>query len=157
MARSPGFAQPGDADFPADFPTPPTAGARERRAELLRRWWRSQGRRRNLRYWLLFRGLPVLVAFAMLYIVTGFVVGWEKAYNICLAIDPPTGTSSPVLAWALSLAGWLVMPGVAGAVAGYVVSDSIGSRRSRSLPDSFPGSGITRKDLRDILRELDDE
>ena len=99
----------------------------------------------------------MLVAFAALYLVTGFVVGWEKAYNICLAIDPPTGTSSPVLAWALSLAGWLVMPGVAGAVAGYVVSDSIGSRRSRSLPDSFPGSGITRKDLRDILRELDDE
>jgi hypothetical protein len=106
---------------------------------------------------LLFRGLPVLVAFAALYIATGSTVGWDKAYRICLAIDGPSGTSSPVLAWALSLAGWLVMPGVAGAVAGYVVSDSIASRRSRSLSDSFPGSGITRKDLRDILAELDDE
>ena len=47
------------------------------------------------------------------------------------------------------------MPGVAGAVAGYVVSDSIASRRSRSLTDHFPG--ITKDDLRDILRELDDE
>jgi hypothetical protein len=153
MARSPGFAHGGDAGRP----TSPPAGTRERRFEWLRRWWRSQGRQRNLRYWLLFRGLPVLVAFAALYVVTGFQVGWERAYNICLAIDPPSGTSSPVLAWALSIAGWLVMPGVAGAVAGYVVSDSIASRRSRSLGDSFPDAGITRKDLRDILAELDDE
>jgi hypothetical protein len=97
------------------------------------------------------------VVFAALYIVNGFVIGWEEAYNVCLAIDPPSETSAPVLAWALSIAGWLVMPGVAGAVAGYVVSDSIGSRRSRSLGDSFPGAGITRKDLRDILAELEDE
>lgn len=157
MARSPGFAQPGDAEFPPDFPSSLAAGTGERRHELLRRWWRSQGHRRNLRYWLLFRGLPVLVAFGLLYVATGVVVGWRDAYDVCLGIESPAKTSAPVLAWFLSVAGWLVMPGVAGAVAGYVVSDSIGSRRSRSLGDSFPGSGITRNDLREILRELDDE
>jgi hypothetical protein len=155
MARSPGYARPGDADLPADFPIPVTAVARERRRDLLRRWWRSRGHQHNLRYWLLFRGLPVMVALTVLYIVTGLVVGWRDAYDVSLGIESPAETSAPVLAWFLSVAGWLVMPGVAGAVAGYVVSDSIGSRRSRSLSDSFPG--ITRDDLREILRELDDE
>jgi hypothetical protein len=60
-----------------------------------------------------------------------------------------------VLAWFLSVAGWLVMPGVAGAVAGYVVSDSIASRRSRPLDEQFPQ--ISKDELRDILRELGDE
>ncbi|SHM26331.1 hypothetical protein SAMN05443668_101148 [Cryptosporangium aurantiacum] len=105
---------------------------------------------------MLFRGLPVLLALAVLYVVTGFVVGWRDAYDVSLGIESPAETKAPVLAWFLSVAGWLVMPGVAGAVAGYVVSDSIASRRSRSLSESFPQM-ITKDDLRDILRELDDE
>lgn len=149
MARLPG------ADLPADFPLPVPAAVRERRRELLRRWWRSRGHQRNLRYWILFRGLPVLAALAVLYVATGFVVGWRDAYDVSLGIESPAETSAPVLAWFLSVAGWLVMPGVAGAVAGYVVSDSISSRRSRPLTDEFPQ--ITKADLRDILRELDDE
>ncbi len=32
-----------------------------------------------------------------------------------------------MLAWGLSVAGWLLAPGIAGAVAGYVVSNSINS------------------------------
>ena len=148
MARSPG------ADLPADFPLPVAAVARERRRDLVRRWWRSRGHQRNLRYWLLFRGLPVLSGLVVLYVVTGFVVGWRDAYAVSLGIESPADTSAPVLAWFLSVAGWLVMPGVAGAVAGYVVSDSIGSRRSRSLDASFPQ--ITKDELRDTLRVLDD-
>lgn len=34
-----------------------------------------------------------------------------------------------MLAWLLSLAGWLIAPGVAGAVAGYVISSAIDARR----------------------------
>ena len=149
MARSPG------ADLPADFPLPARVVVRERRRDLVRRWWRSRGHQRNLRYWLLFRGLPVLVGLVVLYIVNGFVVGWRDAYDVSLGIESPAETSAPVLAWFLSVAGWLVMPGVAGAVAGYVVSDSIASRRSRTLDELFPQ--ITKDDLRDILRELGDE
>ena len=78
---------------------------------------------------MIFRGLPVSLAFAALYVATGLSIGWVQAYEITLAITTPSHTRSPVLAWSLSLAGWLIAPGIAGAVAGYVISSAIDARR----------------------------
>ena len=97
----------------------------------LRRYWRSRGRYGRLRYWLLFRGLPLGVVFGVLYVADGWVNGWVISYEVMLAIRSPADPAVRVgaLAWALSLTGWLVAPGVAGAVAGYVISSGIDARR----------------------------
>ncbi len=53
-----------------------------------------------------------------------------------LAISP-ADTGSPVLAWFLSVAGWLIGPAVAGAVAGSVVNAAIGARRRKPVDQLF--------------------
>lgn len=110
---------------------PPAPG--DRWWDLARRWWRSRGRHRGLRRWLLSRGVPILSGYVSLYVASGLVIGWRQAYDVNIGIQSPADTSAPVLAWFLSVAGWLVAPGVAGAVAGYVVSASIASRRKRPV------------------------
>jgi hypothetical protein len=97
----------------------------------IRRYWRSRGRYGRFRYWLVFRGLPLGILFAALYGTNGWVNGWVISYELTLAIRSPAdpAVSAPALGWLLSLAGWLVAPGVAGAVAGYVISSAIEARR----------------------------
>lgn len=119
-----------------NLPPPP----RERRWEAVRRWWRSQGRHRGLRYWLVYRGSPFILGFGGLFVANGLMIGWRDAYDVALAITSPAATSSPVLAWFLSVAGWLLAPGLAGAVAGHVISTSITSRRSRPIDRVFPSA-----------------
>ncbi|MFU8875517.1 DUF6313 family protein [Micromonospora sp. SL4-19] len=113
-------------------PAPP-----DRPSERLRRWWRSRGQREGLRYWLLFRGAPALVAYGLLFVLNGLIIGWRSAYDVNIGITSPAATASPALAWPLSIAGWLVAPGIAGAVAGYVVSSSIRSRRRKRIDNLF--------------------
>jgi hypothetical protein len=84
--------------------------------------------------------VPALVAYAGLYVANGFVIGWRAAYDVNLGVSTPATTAAPALAWCLSLAGWLVAPGIAGAVAGYVVSTSIAERRTKRLDRLFPGA-----------------
>jgi hypothetical protein len=81
--------------------------------------------------------MPVLVAFAALFAANGFVIGWRKAYDVMLAITSPADTSSPVLAWLLSFAGWLVGPAVAGAVVGYMITTAIEGRRKTPIDELF--------------------
>src|SRR5687767_13075644 len=107
-------------EAPAGVPLPnPPQGTF---GEVTRRWWLSQRRHPGLRHWLLFRGLPVLLGLATLFVANGLVIGWATAYNVMATIDSPADTSSPALAWLLSLAGWLVGPAIAGAVAGNIVT-----------------------------------
>jgi hypothetical protein len=106
----------------------------------LRRRWRSRGRHRELHYWLLFRGLPAVTAYACLYVLGGLVLGWTAVYNVTLGISSPADSTAPALAWLISLAGWLVAPGIAGGVGGYVISKQISSRRKSSIEDLFPES-----------------
>jgi Family of unknown function (DUF6313) len=101
------------------------------------RRWRSQARHRGLRYWLFYRGSPLLLGFGAIYVANGLVIGWRNAYDVSVAIISPAATSSPVLAWFLSIAGWLLAPGLAGAVAGYVVSTSISARRKTPIDRLF--------------------
>ena len=110
----------------------------ERVRHKIRRWYRSAGHRRGLHFWLMFRGLPAIVVWAVLYVANGFVIGWRNAYDVMLAIISPADTTSPVVAWPLSVVGWLAAPGIAGAVAGYVVTSSIQGRR-RTKPEELYG------------------
>jgi hypothetical protein len=103
----------------------------------VRRWWRSRGKHPPLRYWLLFRGIPALVAFAALFAANGFVIGWRNAYDVMLAITSPAATSNRVLAWLLSFTGWLVGPAVAGAVVGYMITTEIEGRRRKPFKELF--------------------
>jgi len=105
--------------------------------EKMRRWWRSRGRHRGLRYWLVLRGAPILAAFSVLYVSSGLVLGWRTAYDVCIGITSPAATSLPFLAWFLSIGGWLLVPGLAGAVAGYVVTATTIERRTKPIEHLF--------------------
>jgi hypothetical protein len=116
-----------------DLPPPP----RERRWEALRRWWRSQRAHAGLRFWFFYRGSPLLAAYFGLFLINGAVLGWREAYDVNVGIVSPASTRTPTLAWPLSVAGWLFMPSIVGAVAGYIVSTSIVSRRRTPLSHAF--------------------
>jgi Family of unknown function (DUF6313) len=77
------------------------------------------------------------VAFVALFIANGLVIGWRSAYDVMLAITSPAATSSPALAWLLSLGGWLVGPAVAGAVVGYMITAEIEGRRKKKFDELF--------------------
>jgi hypothetical protein len=119
----------GDLDLP---PPPP-----DRVLDKVRRRWRSRGQHRGLRYWTLFRGIPILLGYAALYLANGLMIGWRQAYDVNIGVTSPAATTSPALAWVLSLAGWLVAPGIAGAVAGFVISSYIASRRQTPVSRLF--------------------
>jgi hypothetical protein len=116
-----------------DLPTPP----REAPQAVIRRWWRSRGSYRGLPFWLITRGLPLCAAFGLLYVVSGAALGWREAFDVSVHIMSPAETVSPWLAYVLSVAGWLVVPGIAGAVAGHVVSNCIESRRQEPADRVF--------------------
>jgi hypothetical protein len=78
------------------------------------------------------------VIYAGIYVTTGLSIGWANTWEVNIGDLSPFATGSPLLAWPLSVLGWLVVPGVAGAVAGYVVTVSIQSRRTESLSTVFP-------------------
>jgi Family of unknown function (DUF6313) len=99
---------------------------------LFRIWWRSRARHRGVRYWLLVQGPVVLLVLVALFGINGFAIGWDDAYEVTVQIKSPLDTDQPWVAVVLSLAGWLVWPSVTGAVAGYVLTDAVSSRRGRS-------------------------
>ncbi|MQY07300.1 DUF6313 family protein [Actinomadura macrotermitis] len=111
---------------------------REPLRHAVRRRLRSVGRHNGLRHWLSTRGIPVLLGYAALFTGNGFLIGWRRAYDVSIGITSPADTSAPVPAWFLSVAGWLLVPGIVGAVAGYAVSNAITSRRTRPLDELFP-------------------
>jgi Family of unknown function (DUF6313) len=108
----------------------PIRPARKTLLTSVRRTWRSQKAHRGFHYWLLFRGVPFAVVVAVIYLVNGLVNGWAAAYDLLVNIDSPFEARMPLLAWLLSFAGWLLVPGLAGAVAGYIVSGFADGRRA---------------------------
>jgi uncharacterized membrane protein YedE/YeeE len=90
----------------------------------------------GFQFWIVFRGLPILAVTAALYVAGGIVIGWRTAYDVTLGITSPADTSAPILAWVLSLGGWLVAPSIAGVVAGHVVTTYI-ERRRRQVTSLF--------------------
>lgn len=75
---------------------------------------------------------------AVLFVVNGFLIGWQVTYEVLVGITSPAATRVPVAAWPLSVVGWLFVPALVGAFAGYVVSDQISSRRRTRVGDIFP-------------------
>ncbi|MEU5864436.1 MULTISPECIES: DUF6313 family protein [unclassified Nonomuraea] len=114
---------------PPGFGVPPPP--RERIRHRLRRWWLSLGAHHGVRYWMWTRGLPIMVAVGALFGANGLVIGWRTAYDVTLGITSPADTALPVLAWFLSIVGWLLVPAAVGGVAGFMVSHAITSRRTR--------------------------
>lgn len=116
---------------------------RDRLRDRLRRRFRAVGAYTGLRHWLLVRGTILLVAFAALYVANGLLIGWKTAYDVTIGITSPGDgrVSVPVLAWFLSVAGWLAAPAVCGAVAGAVISVAITGRRRRPLSEVLTKHG----------------
>jgi hypothetical protein len=118
---------------------PPPDRVRDR----LRRRVLAVGAYTGLGHWLLVRGTMVLAVFVLLYVVTGWAIGWKTAYDVTIGITSPGNESvkAPVLAWFMSIAGWLAAPAVCGAVAGVVISVAIAGRRQRPLGEVLTKQG----------------
>jgi len=78
---------------------------------------------------------PILGGYLVLFAANGVWNGWVNAYDLNLAITSPwdreVDIAVPWLATLLSIAGWSVVPVVAGAVVGYVVNSSLARRRAQ--------------------------
>jgi hypothetical protein len=112
-------------------PPPPADTLRER----LRDWKRSLSRFNKLAHWMVTRGLWWFLGFVVLYTVSGSLIGWARAYEVLVGITSPAATSFPVLGWLLSLTGWLAVPALVGATAGYLVGRQVDERRAKLLTD----------------------
>jgi hypothetical protein len=106
-------------------------------SERIHRWWQSWPEHSGLRYWLLTRGILLLGGYLILFVATGYAIGYRRAYDVSIGITSPATTSQPALAWILSIVGWLVAPAAAGGVAGYMIANTILSRRVTRLGKAF--------------------
>lgn len=100
--------------------------------QLVRRWWRARGRHKGIQYWLLVQGYRILAGFGVVFVANGVLNGWQAAYDVSLQIESPWEAREQWLAVPLSLAGWLVVTGFAGALAGYVVLEVTENRLLRN-------------------------
>lgn len=85
------------------------------------------------RHWLITRASVWLGGFCSLYLVGGLLLGWNAAYEVLLGLTAPGGCRHPWYGYLLSLTGWLLVPGLTGAAAGYLVTRQIERRRSITL------------------------
>jgi hypothetical protein len=67
--------------------------------------------------------------FLALFSADVLVIGWQAAYEVALGLRSPGDAGGPWLTWPLSVAGWLVIPVVAGATAGAVVVRALARAR----------------------------
>ncbi|MFI5954387.1 DUF6313 family protein [Cryptosporangium sp. NPDC051539] len=123
-------------------PSPVEPPPRESVWDLARRALRSREAMSGLVHWLVVRGSIIFALFAIVYVANGLLIGWQSTYDVTLGIRSPGDTSVAWAAWPLSLAGWLAMPAVAGAVAGYVLSVAITNRRQDSIAQKFGGQDV---------------
>ncbi|MEV4222294.1 DUF6313 family protein [Nonomuraea sp. NPDC049725] len=92
-----------------------------------RRLLRSLAALSKTRYWLLTRALWVALAFVVVFVVNGMLIGWSTAYEVLIGIKSPAGAGSAPVTWLVSIVGWLMIPAfVGGTVRGRF-------RRSRTL------------------------
>lgn len=92
--------------------------------------------------WSVYYGIPVVAVLSILFIISGFRFGWWPAYDLLLGIRSPGDLDEPLLAVPLSLVGWLLVPAVVGACAGYMVERQIYEHRGESLAQSIAQSVV---------------
>ncbi|MFD5814795.1 DUF6313 family protein [Streptomyces sp. NPDC127038] len=110
-------------------PPPPS------RRQQLRAWWADRHALPRFGFWLISRGIAVLAACLVLYLLNGFLIGWAPAYEVMTGITSPAAVHPQWCAWPLSLTGWAVIPAIIGAAAGYVITEQIQAHHARELGD----------------------
>jgi len=99
----------------------------------------AYGQMSGLALWLLRRGMVVLLVLLVLFTLAAWRTGsWWQAFDVMLNIESPQKTASPVITTILSVAGWLVVPGIAGSVAGLVVERGVKAQRDKPTESLFP-------------------
>ncbi|WP_331733288.1 DUF6313 family protein [Streptomyces sp. NBC_00080] len=86
-------------------------------------------------HWLVTRASVWFAGFVVLYVLGGMLLGWSIAYELLVGLTAPAECRHPWYGYALSLAGWLLVPSVTGAAAGYLVTRQIERRRSIALDE----------------------
>jgi len=89
----------------------------------------------RVHYWLITQASWWIAAVAGVYLAGAAILGWNAAFEVLTGITAPQATKTPAIAYVLSLFGWLLVPALVGAAAGYLVTRQIDSRRSRSIED----------------------
>ncbi|MEU5692614.1 DUF6313 family protein [Actinosynnema sp. NPDC020468] len=102
-----------------------------------RRWWRGRNRLDGIPYWLVTQGWKLIAGMVLLFVVNGLLTGFATAYDVVSQISSPFAVDRADRWWKelpallLSVSGWLIVTGFAGAVAGYVVVEATTNRRAR--------------------------
>ncbi|MFI6737245.1 DUF6313 family protein [Nonomuraea sp. NPDC050451] len=100
-----------------------------------RRRLRSLAALSKTRYWLLTRALWVVLAFVVVFVVDGMLIGWSTAYEVLIGIKSPAEAGSAPVTWLVSIVGWLAIPAFVGGTVGYLVTRQIEDRRGRSAAE----------------------
>ncbi|MEU6655958.1 DUF6313 family protein [Streptomyces sp. NPDC046900] len=120
------------SSVPAPSPGgPPPPGRRQR----LRARWADRHALPRFSYWLVSRGVAVLVMCGALYVLNGCLIGWANAYDVMTGITSPSTVRSQWCAWPLSLTGWAAIPAIIGAAAGYLITEQIQAHHAREMSD----------------------
>ncbi|MEV6342987.1 DUF6313 family protein [Actinoplanes sp. NPDC051851] len=128
---------PADRAQPPESPVPPSRKQRTPKRSFrdkikFARW--SLDGLPNISHFITLWVSPILISYLALFTANGILNGWLNAYKINLAINAPWDEKDhlnhPWLAVPLSIAGWLVIPVMAGAVVGYLVNFTLQRRRA---------------------------
>lgn len=101
--------------------------------ERLRDFVRSSAFLNRPRYWLVTRASVWLGGFGVVYVLGGFLLGWTTAYEVLVGLTAPAQCRHPWYGYLLASAGWLLVPALTGAAAGYLITRQIDRRRSIDL------------------------
>ncbi|MGN9844177.1 DUF6313 family protein [Nonomuraea sp. H19] len=101
-------------------PSSSSPAPRSQRKPLRQRWASRLAGFRSLGKWLWREMKWLLIAVVALFLISGLVIGWVEAYEILVGIRSPSNAKYSVLAWVLSVVGWIIVPALIGAVVGYL-------------------------------------
>ncbi|MGW4641638.1 DUF6313 family protein [Sphaerisporangium sp. NPDC004334] len=100
-----------------------------------RRLLRSLAGLNKTRYWLLTRAMWLVAAFAVVFVIDGWLIGWSRAYEVLIGIKSPAEVGAPLASWTVSIVGWLMIPAFVGGTVGYLLTRQIDARRTESETD----------------------
>jgi len=100
-----------------------------------RRWRRSLKAMPSFSKLLLSWGVPFAIILLALLLLNGFIIGWWNSFDVLTGTISPVNSRSPALALVLAITGWLLVPAVVGALAGYAVNRRISGWRDQKIED----------------------